>query len=151
MKLLNLRNQRGTGNIEIVILLVVIAILSGLIMLTHKGIDEKQDNSERQRDVDELQVAVEAYFSQFNQYPTFTDINNEPWRQTYMKGLSKEVLRDPGGSSYQLAGTPAKNIYAYHVTSTNGKTCDNIHSICTEYTLTATFDGGGSYTKKNLD
>ena len=151
MKSIRLRDQHGAGNLEIIILLVIIAILSGLIMITHKGIDEKQDNSERQRDVDELQVAVEAYFSQYNQYPTFADINNEPWRQTNMKGLSKEVLRDPNGSSYQLAATPAKNIYAYHVTSTNGKTCDNLHTICTEYTLTATFEGGGKYLKKNLD
>ena len=151
MKFLSLRNERGAGNFEIIILLVIIAVLSGFIFMTHNGIDEKQDNSERQRDVDELQVSIEAYFSQYNQYPTFININNGIWRQSYLKGLDKEVMRDPNGSSYDLAATPARNIYAYHVTSTNGKPCDDVQTICTEYTLTATFDGGGTYTKKNLD
>lgn len=151
MRLTRLRNQHGASNLEIFVLLVIIAVLSGLIVVTHKGIDEKQDNNERQRDVDELHVEIESYFSQYNQYPTLEDMNNASWRQSNMKGLDKEVLRDPEGSSYNLSAVPAKKIYAYHVTATNGKACDDVHTICTEYTLTATLTGGGTYVKKNLD
>lgn len=151
MRRLLVRNQQGASNLEILILLIIIGILTGLIFVTHKGIDEKQNNIERQRDIDELRVEIEAYFSQYNHYPTLNNMNNEPWRHTNMKGLEKEVMRDPGGSSYQLSATPTKNIYAYNVTSTKGKSCDDIHTICTEYTLTATFQGDGTYTKKNLN
>jgi type II secretory pathway pseudopilin PulG len=150
MRRTNLR-QQGFTTIEIIILLIIIAILSGLIIATHKGIDQKQDNTERQRDIDELRVELESYYSQYNMYPTFAEINNSAWRGSYLKGLNKEVLRDPNGSDYKLAANPTKNVYAYRVTSTNGKQCDDVHSICTEYTLTATLAGGGTYVKNNLD
>jgi type II secretory pathway pseudopilin PulG len=143
--------QSGFSNIELVVIFVIICILSALILSTHKGINQKQDNTERQRDVDELRVELESYYSQYSQYPTLAAVNNSSWRAIYMKGLDKEVLRDPDGSGYQLAATPAKNVYAYHVIGTNGKQCDNMRVICTEYTLTATLAGGGKYVRNNLD
>jgi type II secretory pathway pseudopilin PulG len=145
------KRQLGASNIELVVLVVIIGVLIGLIALTHNGIDAKQDNNERQRDIDELRVGLEAYFSQYKQYPTLNNVNDPAWRSVNMKAIDKEVMRDPGGSSYSLSSVPAKNIYAYHVTSTSGKACDNVHTICTEYTLTATLDGGGTYVKNNLD
>jgi type II secretory pathway pseudopilin PulG len=144
-------SQSGFSNIELAVLFIIICILSALILSTHKGINQKQDNTERQRDVDELRVELESYYSQYNQYPTFADVNNASWRAVYMKGLNKEVLHDPDGSSYQLVAEPVKNVYAYHVTGTNGKQCDNARVVCTEYTLTATLAGGGKYVKNNLD
>ena len=146
-----IRNQRGFTTIEIIIMLVIIGILSGLILATHKGIEQKEDNTERQRDIDELRVEFEAYYTQYNMYPTLAQVNNSTWRATNMKGVSSQVFRDPEGTSYQLVGSPAKHVYAYDVTSTSGKVCDDIHTICTEYTLSAMLDGGGSYVKNNLD
>lgn len=151
MRLFRNGDQHGASNIELVILVLIIGVLLGLIFATHNGIDEKQDNNERQRDVDELQVEMESYFSKFNQYPTLADVNNSSWRQANMKGVNEDVLRDPNGTSTQFSAEPAKNTYAYHVTSTKGKACDNVHSTCTEYTLTATLAGGGQYVKKNID
>ncbi len=151
MRLTRSRQQGGFSNLELIFLIVIIGILTGLIAVTHNGITEKQDNTERQRDIDELRVELESYFSQYNQYPTFADMNNASWRAGNMKGLDREVLRDPNGSSYFLASGPVKNMYAYHVASTNGKNCDDAHTICTEYTLTATLAGGGTYVKDNLN
>lgn len=143
--------QAGFTNIELVVLFIIICVLAGLILATHKGIDQKQDNTERQRDIDELRIELESFYFHYNQYPTFADVNNPAWRATYMKGLNNEVLRDPNGSSYKLVTSPTKNAYAYHVTSTNGKQCDDVRVICTEYTLTATLAGGGTYIKNNID
>ena len=144
-------NQSGFSTIELIVLFVICCALAGLIIATHKGIDQRQDNTERQRDIDELRVEMETYYTEHNQYPTLADVNNPAWRATYMKGLNREVLRDPDGTSYQLAATPGKNVYAYTVLSTSGKPCDDVHTICTQYTLTATLAGGGTYVEDNLD
>lgn len=143
--------QRGFTTVEIVVVLIIIGVLLGLILATHSGITQKQNNIERQRDIDELRVELESYYSQYTKYPTLAQLNNPTWRASYMKGLVQEVMRDPNGSSYKLAIKPAKDVYSYNVTATSGRKCDDIHVICTQYTLTATFDGGGTYVENNLD
>jgi type II secretory pathway pseudopilin PulG len=143
--------QSGFTTIEIIVLLIIIGILSGLILATRQGIDQKQNNTERQRDIDELRVELESYYSQYNKYPTLADVNNPAWRAVNMKGLNQETLRDPASKSYQLAAKPGKNVYAYDVTSTSGRACDDIKTICTQYTLTATLAGGGTYTENSLE
>ncbi len=151
MRLFRNGNQQGASNIALVILVLIIGVLLGLIFATHNGIDEKQDNYERQQDIDKLQIEMESYFSKFNQYPTFADVNSDSWRQANLKGVSQDVLSDPNGTSAQFSAEPAKNAYAYHVTSTKGNSCDNVKVTCTEYTLTATLAGDGQYVKKNID
>lgn len=144
-------NQSGFTTIELIVLFVICCVLAGLIMATHNGIDQRQDNTERQRDIDELRVAMEAYYTEHNQYPTLADVNNPTWRATNMKDLNLQALRDPDSSSYRLVATPGKNVYAYSVMSTSGKPCDDMHNICTQYVLTATLAGGGTYVENNLD
>lgn len=144
-------NNQGVTVIELVILVIIIAVLSGLLVATHAGIAEKERNTERQRDVEELRDELEAYYSQYNKYPTLTQINNTSWRATNMKGLDNETLRDPSSTSYDLTATPAKHVYAYTVTSASGKPCDDVKVTCTQYTLTATLEGGGTYVKNNLN
>jgi Tfp pilus assembly protein PilE len=142
---------RGVTTIELLVLLVIVGVLAGLVLSTHAGIAEKERNTERQRDLGELRDELEAYYSQYNKYPTLAQINEASWRTTNMKGLDREVMRDPSSNSYQLAAQPAKHIYAYKVTSASGKTCDDVKIVCTQYTLTATLEGGGTYVKTSLD
>lgn len=142
---------RGVTTIELVVLLIIVGILGSLIFSTHAGIAEKERNTERQRDIGELRDELEAYYTQYNKYPTLTQINNTSWRTVNMKGLTNEVLRDPSSTSYDLAASPAKHIYAYKVTSASGKACDDVKVACTQYTLTATLEGGGTYVKTSLD
>lgn len=143
--------QAGFTTIEIIIVLIIIFILSGLILATRKGIEQKQDNIERQNDIDELRVGLESYYSQYSKYPTLVELNNPAWRAVNMKNLDHEALRDPEGKSYTLTAEPGKNIYSYNVTSATGRACDDLKTICTQYTLTATLAGGGTYVKQNLD
>lgn len=143
--------QAGFTTIEIVVVIVIIFILSGLILATRKGIDQKQDNTERKNDINALRVGLESYYSQYGKYPTLADVNNPGWRAQNMKDLSREDLRDPESKNYTLAAKPGKNVYAYAVASTTGRACDDVKIICTQYTLTATLAGGGTYSEENLD
>lgn len=143
--------NRGVTVIELLVLVVIVGILIGLILSTHAGIAQKERNTERQRDIAELRDELEAYYSQYNKYPTLAQLNDSSWRTTNMKGLNAEVLRDPSSQSYALVSTPAKHVYAYTVTSSSGKSCDDIKVACTQYTLTATLEGGGTYVKNNLN
>lgn len=143
--------QAGFTTIEIVVVIIIIFILSGLILATRKGIDQKQNNTERKNDIDALRVGLESYYSQYGKYPTLADVNNSEWRALDMKGLSREDLRDPESKSYTLAAKPDKNVYAYAVASTTGHACDDVKIICTQYTLTATLAGGGTYSEDNLN
>ena len=144
-------NNQGVTVIELVVLAIIVCILTGLILSTHAGIAEKERNTERQGDIGELRDELEAYYSQYNKYPTFAQINDTSWRAINMKGLDNETLRDPSSSSFSLVAAPTKHVYAYTVTSASGKTCDDIKIICTQYTLTATLEGGGTYVKNNLN
>ena len=143
--------QSGVTVIELLVLLVIVGILAGLVISTHAGISQKENNTARERDIDELRDELEAYYSRYNEYPTLAEVNDPGWRADNMKGISREVLRDPSSGSYDLAAKPAKDVYAYTVTSASGKPCDNTKTICTQYTLTATLQGGGTYVKNNLN
>ena len=69
-----------------------------------------------------------------------------------MKGLETEALRDPKSVAYTLVATPVANAYSYAVFATDGVTaCDNVTTDCGAYTLTATNEGGGIYSKTNLN
>lgn len=144
-------DNQGVTVIELLVLVVIIGILSGLIISTHAGIAEKQRNSTRQQDISEIRDELEVYYTQYNKYPTLNELNDSTWRATYMKGLDSGVLQDPSSHSSTIIASPAKDVYAYTVTAASGKTCDNSKALCTQYTLTATLEGGGTYVKNNLN
>lgn len=144
-------NNQGVTIIELLVLVVIIGILSGLIISTHAGIAEKQRNDTRQQDISEIRDELEIYYTRYNKYPTLSELNDNSWRAQYMKGLDSSVLRDPSSHSNMLVSSPTKDTYAYTVTSASGKSCDNAKILCTQYTLTATLEGGGTYVKNNLN
>lgn len=144
-------SQRGFTIIELVVVMLVIGTLLALVFSTHNGIAQKERNTERQRDINEIRDEFEAYYSQNNKYPTLQEVNNSNWRSSNTRGVDKEVWRDPNGTSYALAPKAAKNTYSYNVTSSTGGTCDNQKSVCAQYSLTATLEAGSPYTKGNLN
>lgn len=144
-------NNQGVTIIELLVLVVIIGILSGLIISTHAGISEKQHNDTRQQDISEIRDELEVYYTQYNKYPTLNELNDTSWRTKYMKGLDSGVLQDPSSHTNTIVSKPAKDIYAYTVTAASGKACDNVKILCTQYTLTATLEGGGTYVKNNLN
>jgi type II secretion system protein G len=141
--------QRGFTIVELLIVIVVIGILAALVITTFTGIQQKARNTERQTDIKAIHGQVEAYYAQNGRYPTLANLNDATWRSNNMKGLDAEALQDPKGANGNLAASPGPNVYSYAVTPAN---CDNgSNGDCTGYTLTATYEGGGTFTKSNLN
>ncbi len=115
-------------------------------------IQTKARNTERQTDIKAIHGQVEAYYAQSGKYPTLSNMNDSSWRSTNMKGLDTEALRDPQGSGKVLLADPSANAYSYAVFGSDGSTsCDNVKVDCAVYTLSATYEGGGTFTKTNLN
>lgn len=143
--------QQGFTIVELLIVIVVIGILAALVITTFTGIQQKARNTERQTDIKALHGQVEAYYAQNGKYPTLANLNDGTWRTANMKGLDAEALKDPKGAAQTLAGTAAANVYSYAVSASDGSACDNTTTDCAQYTLTATYEGGGTFSKSNLN
>lgn len=148
--MISLKNKNsGFTIVELLIVIVVIGILAGLVVTTFTGIQQKARNTERQTDIKAIHGQVEAYYAQNGKYPTLANLNDATWRTANMKGLDEEALQDPKGAAQTLVDAPAANSYAYAVGPAN---CDNgAGGDCATYTLTATNEGGGTYSKDNLN
>lgn len=147
------RFQLGFSTIELMLILVVIGILLTLVINTRSGVQQNERNSERQRDVKELRNGLEGYFAGNNRYPTLDELNDQAWRSTHLKAIEKEIYRDPSGPADddKLVAKPQAGAYTYSVTSASGNPCGTAKDPCTQYTLTATLEGGGTFTKNNLN
>lgn len=143
--------EQGFTIVELLIVIVVIGILAALVVTTFTGIQQKARNTERQTDIKAIHGQVEAYYAQNGRYPTLANLNDSSFRTANMKGLDEEALKDPKGTAATLVAAPAANAYAYAVTATGGGACDNATNDCAVYVLTATNEGGGTFTKNNLN
>jgi len=145
------QNNKGFTIVELLIVIVVIGILAALVITTFTGIQQRARNTERQTDIKALHSQVEAYYAQNSRYPTLDDLNSTNFRSTNMKGLDGEALKDPKGTAQTLVAAPAADAYSYAVTATGGGACDNSANDCVAYTLTATYEGDGTFAKTNLN
>ncbi len=142
------KKESGFTIVELLIVIVVIGILAALVVTTFSGIQRKARDSERQTDINAIHSQVEAYHAQNGKYPTNANLDTDSFVTTTLKGLDISALQDPKGTSNDLAAAAAANVYSYVETPTG---CDNTTTDCTGYTLTATLEGGGTYTKTSLN
>ncbi|HVX24325.1 MAG TPA: hypothetical protein VG992_03215 [Candidatus Saccharimonadales bacterium] len=118
---------------------------------TSNNIADRANDATRQTDIRSLQTQLEAYFAENGYYPSLADVNSASWRAKNMPSLDASALKDPAGSSQQLASSPAKNVYAYHPTTASGGSCEQDVTACTDYTLIATLSDGSHFKVENLD
>lgn len=106
---------------------------------------------ERQTDIKAIHGQLEAYYATSGRYPLLSDLNSPTWRAKNMKGLDREALKDPTGSSYSLELFASKNVYSYEVKNAQTSMCLRAEETCDSYTLVATLSTGQKYTKSSLN
>ena len=138
------KKYSGFTIVELLIVIVVIGILAALVIVTYNGIQQKARDTERKTDIKALQGHFEAYWADQAKYPTLTQANDSTFRTANFKGLDNASFADPKNSaSQQLCASTAANCYGYATTPAN---CDNgANGDCTNYTLTATLESGGTF------
>jgi len=137
-------DRGGFTIVELLIVIVVIGILAALVIVTYNGIQQKARDTERKTDIKALQGHFEAYWADNAKYPTLANANDSAFRTANFKGLDLAAFADPkNAGSQQLCATAAANCYGYSVTPAN---CDNgTNGDCTNYTLTADLETGGTF------
>lgn len=151
-------NNRGFTVIELLIVIVVIGILATLVVTTYSGIQEKNRDTQRKTDINNLRAKIETYQAQSGNYPTLANLNSSGWRATNLKGLAANALQDPKWNPSikacttkgvaQLTTVTLPNCFSYEVTPIG---CDNVTTDCTSYILTATLEAGGTFAQQNIN
>lgn len=147
------RKQSGFTIIELLIVIIVIGILALLVITTFAGVQQRARNTERETDIKAVHGQIEAYYSNEGHYPTLANLQDSAdggWVQTNLKGLDTAALTAPRATGNNIVGADAaEGNYLYSVTPDG---CDNGETVgdCTGYTLTATLEGGGTFTKDDL-
>ena len=152
----SLKKSKGFTIVELLIVIVVIGILATLVIVTFSGIQQKGRDSQRKTDINALQSHVEAYYAQTGTYPTAAMLNDSAFRAANLKGLDPEALKDPKASGANInAGASSATQYGYAATA-GGAACPAatgtgaaMVSTCDAYTLEATLESGGLYTKSS--
>ncbi|HSW79431.1 MAG TPA: prepilin-type N-terminal cleavage/methylation domain-containing protein [Candidatus Saccharimonadales bacterium] len=135
------RKQSGFTIVELLIVIVIIGILATLVIITFTGIQQRARNTKRQTDINSIDSHLEAFNADNGYYPTLTNMNTASWVSGNLKGLDPDALKDPQGTAQTLVASPAAKSYAYQPTDDSGNACDNSATMCTKFTLTATYEG----------
>lgn len=141
--------QSGFTIIEMVLVLLIIAILAAIISAAFAGVKSRDRNAERKEDIEKVQNAFETYYVLNNKYPSIAEANSTDWRTKNLKEFNQEFVRDPSSKALTFSTKAAEGQYAYIVTTSDGKSCDNKDRTCTQYTLVATYEGGGTYSRSS--
>lgn len=143
----SIKKMRGFTIVELLIVIIIIGILAGIVVITFSGTQAKGRDAERKTDLNGINAKLEEHFAEKGFYPTLAQINTPAYRTSDMPGLNEQALRDPKGASATLANAVGANQYAYEVTPAG---CDNsAGNECSNYTLTATLEGGGTFVKQS--
>lgn len=156
------QREQGFTLIELLVVSIIVGILATLVAMTYSGVRAKDRNSSRQATINALQSHLETYYAETTKYPSISDLNNPDWRTQNIKGDPTVNIKDPQWSDdvkqctssdkkVTLSASPTAKCYSYEATTTDGSPCTDAKVACTQYTLTATFEGGEKYIKTSLN
>lgn len=155
------KREQGFTLIELLVVSVIVGILATLVAMTYSGVQAKNRNAKRQNQINTLQSQLETYYALKIRYPSLSELNNSEWRKQNLKNLPEDSVRDPQWNDKltactengkpKLAAAPEAKCYSYQATTTDGSPCASENVACTQYTLTATFEGGEKYVKTSVN
>ena len=100
-------NKKGFTILELLISIAIIAVLSSIIMVSMTGIKKQTRDTRRMSDINEIQKALNLYFTTTNRFPIFTS-------ETIITGTDAfSTLLEQGGHITQVPTDPAYPEYAY--------------------------------------
>ncbi len=117
--------SRGFTLIEVLVVIAIIVVLTGIIMASFSGAQSSARDRQRIADLKELQLKLEQYRSNNRQYPDDLDTLED---SGYISKTPNDPKKDPSG-----------NIVKYGYDTSNNLTCDSTGKP-TEYTLTAVLE-----------
>ena len=127
MEIIMNKNSEGFTLIELLVVIAIIGLLATLSMVALNTARQKARDARRMSDIQEIQLALEMYYSDFNQYPTGTL-------------ASATTSLSAAGLSSAVSGT----IYMQNIPTNPTPTNDGACSGSPAYTYTQ--QGTGSYT-----
>jgi prepilin-type N-terminal cleavage/methylation domain-containing protein len=155
------KREQGFTLIELLVVSIIVGILATLVAMTYSGVQAKNRNSSRQANINALQSQLETYYAEKTKYPSLAELNSDSWRQENLQGEPKVGVKDPQWNDKikactdkgqaVLATDPAAKCYSYQATTTDGAPCIDASVDCTQYTITATLEGGEKYVKTSLN
>lgn len=158
---MNHQREQGFTLIELLVVSIIVGILATLVAMTYSGVQAKNRNSNRQTNVNALQSQLETYYAEKTKYPSLAELNSPSWRQQNLKKTPEVSVADPQWNDKVkgcttdgktvFASNPAAKCYSYQATTTDGSPCVAAPVDCTQYTLTAVFEGGEKYVKTSLN
>ena len=141
----SLRKQKGFTIVELLIVIVVIGILATLVIVTFTGVQQKARDSQRQTDINAVDAHLEAFYAENGYYPTLADLQDSAFLTASMKGLDPAALVDPKGGT--IAAATTASAYGYATVGCTTTSASSATNACTSFTLTATLESGGTFSK----
>ena len=151
MKKQNRTTQRGFTLIELMLVVLIIGVLSGIMLgvINIPGIQAKSRDARRIGDIKKIQTSLELYFSDFRGYPTkvvWQDVSSgaSPLSSVISPNYITRVPDDPKDGSNAPAGVACFNgntAYAYYYITNAGA-----GGLSGKYVLGAIMEVAGSAT-----
>lgn len=120
------KQQKGFTLLELLIVMVILAILSGLGLMAFGTIQQKSRDSKRKQDLISISKSLETYYNDFGEYPNSDAVGNivacgdggvscpwgDPWQLYNGTLYTSQLPQDPVKSnSYFYLSVPADNGY----------------------------------------
>jgi len=130
MKILHRSRKGGFTLIEMLVVIAIIAILTGIIITGLVGSKAKARDAKRASDLSQIALAIEQYFDRCDQYPPPLSVDSNfiidsdmlGWKNGCPSGVTlgsfiSSIPTDPSGASAPL-GTGYNGDYGYATNST---------------------------------
>jgi general secretion pathway protein G len=152
MKILHRSRKGGFTLIEMLVVIAIIAILTGIIITGLVGSKAKARDAKRASDLSQISLAIEQYFDRCDQYPVPNTLGGGIYSVMSSSGMLNKSDGCPPGSSVTLgsfissiptdpsgASDPLGNSGTY-----NGYYGYATNSTYTDYVLYTTFEASNS-------
>jgi prepilin-type N-terminal cleavage/methylation domain-containing protein len=105
-----MKNKKGFTLIEMLIVVAIIAILSGLILTGLNKARMQSRDARRMADIKNIQAQLEVFYNANNRYPSLTEFSD---------GKTIQPLKDSQGNSYVYCVDNSNNAQHYVVGTTS--------------------------------